>query len=121
MSQSFHRHNAAIHAERRVAERFNAGPELVKEIKRIFKKRGTGRVLGTREGHLYKAGNDEFLLIAHQQNRCKALVFAQGRWFVAVYDKRLKELVTVFPKKEEGGDCDAQDEKGLEKSAHKGR
>jgi hypothetical protein len=95
-----HRANAVRHAEKRARERFDAGPELVREIKRMFKRDRRTKIVACRGGRriFEHANNDDFCVLRDHGNRVVARVRVDGELFEAVYDYRLKAVVTIFAK-----------------------
>lgn len=115
MSAAKHRKNAKRHALKRAQERFDAGPELLKELRRRFKRqiKRDERVKAVRGGRTFSTfmNDEEFLVVFRGADRIKAHIYIDGTWLTAVYDKRLNVIVTVYSSKERGGEIQHEQEK----------
>ena len=114
MSAAKHRKNAKRHALKRAQERFDAGPELLKELRRRFKRqiKRDERVKAVRGGRTFSTfmNDEEFLVVFRGADRIKAHIYIDGTWLTAVYDKRLNVIVTVYSSQRKGGDSSVEEE-----------
>lgn len=118
MSAKTHKRACKIHALRRAKERFDAGPELLKALRREFKKRHK-RTVDFRDGRkiVTHVGQEFVMLGEYPDGRQEAVIMLDGQRYRAVYNARLNVMVTVMPMgsatNPKGGD--SRGEENLEK------
>lgn len=95
-----HRKAAQRHALKRARERFDAGPELIKALRRVFKQRHN-RVAVVRDGRKIIETDPNYVhLGAYPDGRVEAIITLEGVRYRAIYNTRLKAIVTVIPTKQ---------------------